>query len=128
MEVVEDIIRRIPKPIREFAELYRELDEMARKIGEALIASPIYRDGVLHFGEATEEVYRALLEKPEMVPFFMMICGLSVREAERFGIPVDYGRGPRDVEAFVEFLRGCLPQRVYLETALYKFYKSMRRW
>jgi len=84
--------------------MYRELDEMTSRIAEILTASSLYNAGTqeVDFGKATSEDIVELISKdPEvMVPFFVMITGLSHRELKRRGLRGVYSlRKARNREA-----------------------------
>jgi len=65
-----------------------------------------------------------------MIPFFVMICGFSVRELERlYNIKDVYSLRANVSEqeklaAFAEAVEDNLRHPIHLETALYKFYKN----
>ena len=87
---VEEPPRKTSRPSREnIPELYRELDEMIRRV-EILTVSSLYNAETqeVDFGKATSEDLVELISKdPEvMVPFFVMITGLSHMELKRRGL------------------------------------------
>lgn len=98
---LDRILEKIPRPnLGEMPELYRRLDDMARRIGRVLAESAIFDKVrcVVEFDKADAEAIRELIERdPEvMVPFFVMLCGLSDREFERLhGIRKVYELGRR---------------------------------
>ncbi|MFZ8810652.1 MAG: hypothetical protein ACO2PN_21410 [Pyrobaculum sp.] len=110
-------------------ELYGELDEMTRRIAEILTASSLYNAGAqeVDFGKATSEDIVELISKdPEvMVPFFVMITGLSHRELKRHGLGGVYSlrraRNREKLRPFAELARSLLAHPLRLETVLYKF-------
>ena len=90
--------------MEDISELYRELDEMTRRIAEILTASSLYNAGaqVVDFGKAaSEDIVELISKDPEvMVPFFVMIAGLSHRELKRRGLGGVYSlRRARNREA-----------------------------
>jgi hypothetical protein len=130
---VEEFLKKIPRPsVEDIPELYRELDEMTRRIAEILTASSLYNVGTqeVDFGKATSEDLVELISKdPEvMVPFFVMITGLSHRELKRRGLGGVYSlrrtRNRERFRPFAEVVRSLLAHPLRLETALYKFYKN----
>jgi hypothetical protein len=130
---VEEFLKKIPRPsVKDIPELYRELDEMTRRIAEILTASSLYdaETQEVDFGKATSEDLVELISKdPEvMVPFFVMITGLSHRELERRGLRDVYSlRRTRDREKlrpFADLVRSLLAHPLRLEIVLYKFYKN----
>jgi len=84
------------------------------------------------FGKATSEDLVELISKdPEvMVPFFVMITGLSHRELKRRGIGRVYSlrraRNREELRPFAELVRSLLAHPLRLETVLYKFYKNWK--
>jgi vacuolar-type H+-ATPase subunit F/Vma7 len=132
--IIELILRRIPRPnYGELPNLYEELDNMARRIGIILISSELFDSdkSCINFDRATEDVISNLIERDPgvMVPFFVMICGFSVRELERlYGIKnvyslmthLDREKLANFAQAITENLRGC----IHIEALLYKFYKN----
>jgi len=82
------------------------------------------------FGKATSKDLVELISKdPEvMVPFFVMITGLSHRELKRRGLGSVYSlRRARDREKLrplADLVRSLLAHPLRLETVLYKFYKN----
>ncbi|MGK0549920.1 MAG: hypothetical protein ABWU84_09880 [Pyrobaculum sp.] len=131
---LDRILEKIPRPnLGEMLELYRWLDDMARRIGRVLAESAIFDKVrcVVEFDKADAEAIRELIERdPEvMVPFFVMLCGLSDREFERLhGIRKVYELGrrpePERLGAFAHVVNACLRHPLYLETVLFKFYKN----
>jgi hypothetical protein len=73
--------------VEDIPELYRELEEMTRRIAEILTASSLYNAETqeVDFGKATSEDLVELISKDPkvMVPFFVMITGLSYSELKR---------------------------------------------
>ncbi|MGC9118518.1 MAG: hypothetical protein ACP5I3_05920 [Thermoproteus sp.] len=135
MDVVEEILRKIPRPnYDEMKQLYEELDRMTRTIAEVLMRSGIYdpKTQRLKFDEAAvEDIMAIVRENPNvMVPFFVMVCGFSVRELERlYGIKDVYSlrKNVEDADklrAFAEAVRDNLKHPIHIETVLYKFYKN----
>lgn len=135
-KLVEEILSKIPRPnYDEIPDLYIELDSMSKRIGLILTSSEFYEKGLVRFDKATpEDIYNLIAQDPDvMVPFFVMICGFSVRELERLaGIKDIYSFRNRRVFAskrkiavkFAEFIVENLRYPLYLETVLYKFYKN----
>ncbi|MCG2867723.1 MAG: hypothetical protein L7H08_09370 [Vulcanisaeta sp.] len=133
-DIIEFILRRIPRPnYGELPDLYEELDSMTRRIGTILIGSELFESdkSCVNFDRATEDVISNLIERDPgvMVPFFVMICGFSVRELERlYGIKnvyslmthLDREKLANFAQAITENLRGC----IHIEALLYKFYKN----
>jgi len=82
------------------------------------------------FGKATSEDLVELISKdPEvMVPFFVMITGLSHRELKRRGLGSVYSlrraRNREKLRPFADLVRSLLAHPFRLETVLYKFYKN----
>jgi len=118
--------------VEDIPELYRELDEMTRRIAEILTASSLYNAGAqeVDFGKAASEDLVELLSKdPEvMVPFFVMITGLSHRELKRRGLGGVYSlrraRNREKLRPLADLVRSLLAHPLRLETVLYKFYKN----
>jgi hypothetical protein len=118
--------------VENIPELYRELDEMTRRIAEILTASSLYNAETqeVDFGKATSEDLVELISKdPEvMVPFFVMITGLSHRELKRRGLRGVYSlrrtRNREKLRLFADLVRSLLAHPLRLETVLYKFYKN----
>ncbi len=116
--------------MEDIPELYRELDEMTRRIAEILTASRLYNAETqeVDFGKATSEDLVELLSKdPEvMVPFFVMITGLSHRELKRRGLGDVYSlRRARDREKLrplADLVRSLLAHPLRVESVLYKFH------
>ncbi len=130
---VEEFLKKIPRPsVEDIPELYRELDEMTRRIAEILTASSLYNAGTqeVDFGKATSEDLVELISKdPEvMVPFFVMVTGLSHRELKRRGLGGVYSlrraRNREKLRPLAELARSLLAHPLRLETVLYKFYKN----
>jgi hypothetical protein len=130
---VEEFLKKIPRPsVEDIPELYRELDEMTRRIAEILTASSLYNAGAqeVDFGKAASEDLVELISKdPEaMVPFFVMITGLSHRELKRRGLGGVYSlrrtRNREKLKPLAELARSLLAHPLRLETVLYKFYKN----
>jgi hypothetical protein len=99
---------------------------MTRRIAEILTASSLYNAGTqeVDFGKATSEDLVELISKdPEvMVPFFVMITGLSHRELKRRGLKGVYSlRRARTARPFADLVRNLLAHPLRLETVLYKF-------
>jgi len=131
--IIDEILKKIPKPnYRELPSLYNDLDEMTRRIGIILIESDVFDSNnmLLRFDKLNKDKILDLISKdPElMVRFFVMLCGFSVRELERLhGIHDVYSLGTSEREKFIrlaEVIRDNLKHPLYLETALYKFYKN----
>lgn len=136
--LVEEILTKIPRPnYDEIPLLYIDLDNMAKKIGLILTSSELYEEQsrLIRFDRASSnDVYRLMAEDPNvMIPFFVMVCGFSVRELERLaGIddiytlrrPEQWRKKRRTAQRFAEFVVKNLRHPLYLETVLYKFYKN----
>ena len=105
---------------------------MTRRIAEILTASSLYNAGAqeVDFGKATSEDLVELISKdPEvMVPFFVMITGLSHRELKRRGLGGVYSlrraRNRERLRPLADLVRSLLAHPLRLETVLYKFYKN----
>jgi len=87
---VEEFLKKIPRPsVEDIPELYRELDEMTRRIAEILTTSSLYNAGAqeMDFGKATSEDLVELLSKdPEvMAPFLVMITSLPTGSSSDAG-------------------------------------------
>lgn len=133
-ELVKDILKKIPRPnYAEMPLLYQELDEMTQRIGEVLISSKLFDSNAstVCFDKATKESIIELINRNHdvMIPFFVMICGFSVRELERlYGIHDVYALRERlDSEGLRKFAEAVVDNLRYplkLETVLYKFYKN----
>jgi hypothetical protein len=131
---LDKILGKIPRPnLKELEILYEELDELARRAGHILISSPLYEreNGVIRFDKADEETILQLIKKDSdvMVPFFVMLCGFSVREMKRlYSIEDVYGlRHTEDenkLRPLAKAIIGNLRSQFYLETVIYKFYKN----
>jgi hypothetical protein len=128
---VEEFLKKIPRPsVEDIPELYRELDEMTRRIAEILTASSLYNAGAqeVDFGKAASEDLVELISKdPEvMVPFFVMITGLSHRELKRRGLGGVYSlrraRNREGLRPLADLVRSLMAHPLRLETVLYKFY------
>jgi hypothetical protein len=134
LEVIESILKKIPRPnYSEFPDLYEELDNMTREIGIILINSSLFERETLsvRFDKANENIVYELIKKnPKvMVPFFVMICGFSVRELERlYGIKDVYSLTERldakKLKRFVNAIVDNLKDPIHIEALLYKFYKN----
>jgi hypothetical protein len=134
LEVIESILKKIPRPnYSEFPDLYEELDNMTREIGIILINSSLFERETLsvRFDKANENiVYELIKKKPKvMVPFFVMICGFSVRELERlYGVKDVYSLTERldakKLKRFVNAIVDNLKDPIHIEALLYKFYKN----
>ena len=134
-EVINEILRKIPRPnYSELPALYEDLDRMTRRIGRVLIESGILeRDSLmLRFDKAgKDEIIELITRDPDvMIPFFVMICGFSVRELERlYGIRNVYSlrsnvRDRDKLARFAEAVKDNLNHPIHVEAALYKFYKN----
>jgi hypothetical protein len=131
---LKKILEKIPRPnVEELEHLYDELDELAIKVGHILISSPLYerKNGIVRFDKADEEMILQLIKKDNdvMVPFFITLCGLSVREMKRlYGVEDVYGlRHTNDEEKLRPLANAIatnLKCQLYLETVIYKFYKN----
>jgi len=134
LEIIENILRKIPRPnYSEFPDLYEELDNMTRRIGAILISSPLFEHETLsvRFDKASENViYEIIRSDPKvMIPFFVMICGFSVRELERlYGIKDVYSLtdhpDAKKLREFVNAILDNLKGSIHIEALLYKFYKN----
>jgi len=82
------------------------------------------------FGKATSEDLVELISKDPkvMVPFFVMITGLSHRELKRRGLGRVYSlrraRNREKLRPFADLVRSLLTHPLRLETVLCKFYKN----
>jgi len=135
-ELVKQILSKIPRPnYDEIPDLYLEIDNMGERIGKILVSSELYEKGLVRFDKATPaSLYVLMAQDPDvMIPFFVMVCGFSVRELERLaGIkdiytlrnPKTFENKRRIAERFAEFIAENLKHPLYLETVLYKFYKN----
>ena len=132
--LINDIISRIPRPnYIEIPQLYKELDNMTQRIGEILTSSKLFDPDTLtiRFERASKkEIIELIKRDPNvMIPFFVMICGFSVRELERlYGIR-DIYRLRSELDAtklnrFAEAIIDNLKYPLHIETVLYKFYKN----
>jgi hypothetical protein len=106
---------------------------MTRRIGAILTSSPLFDRETLsvRFDKASEDViYKIIKSDPKvMIPFFVMICGFSVRELERlYGIKDVYSLTDHpDAEKLREFVDAILDNlkgSIHIEALLYKFYKN----
>ena len=132
--LVGEILRKIPRPnYSELPALYEEIDQMTKEIGKILTQSKIFEDKtmLIRFDESDVPTIAKLVNENSdvMVPFFVMICGFSVRELERlYNITNIYSlRNTDDLEKitlFAEAIKDNLKHPLHLETALYKFYKN----
>lgn len=135
-DVVNNILKKIPRPnYSELPSLYEDLDLMTRRIGEILVRSVLFEHDslMIRFDKADkEDIISLIMKDPDvMIPFFVMLCGFSVRELERlYGIKNIYSLrkiGIKDRErlaTFAEAIEDNLKHPIHLETALYKFYKN----
>jgi len=133
-DLINNIISKIPRPnYVEIPQLYEELDSMAQRIGEILVSSKLFDSDTLtiHFEKAGKKDIIELIKRDPnvMVPFFVMICGFSVRELERlYDIRDIYHlRSKLDMvklNKFAEAIMDNLKYPLHLETVLYKFYKN----
>lgn len=140
-KVIEEILAKIPRPnYEEIPDLYLDLDRMAMRIGLILTSSELYEksSGLIRFDLATPDtIYELIAKDPDvMIPFFVMVCGFSVRELERIeriaGIsdiytlrkPETFKRKREKARRFAELATESLRHPLYLETVLYKFYKN----
>ncbi len=90
-DVIEEILKKIPKlSSHELPSLYEELDKMTRRIGEIITTSTLFEkeSKLVRFDKASKEDIVKLIIKGRdvMIPFFVMICGFSERELERYGL------------------------------------------
>jgi len=136
--IVKEILSKIPRPnYEEIPALYIELDDMTKRIAKVLLSSRIYdrETETVRFEKATpEDIYNLIAEDPDvMIPFFVMICGFSVRELERLSKISDiYALRDKSkfrtkkviARRFAEVVKDNLHHSLYLETVLYKFYKN----
>jgi len=130
-KVIDEILRKIPRPnYSEMPSLYEELDRMGREIGRILVNSDLFEPETLsvRFDKSDEgKILKLITQKPEyMIRFFVMVCGLSVRELERLhGIKNVYSvRDPKSMRMLAEVVKTHLNQPLHIETLLYKFYKN----
>ena len=129
-----------PKPDKDLLpNLFEHLDEEVVTVEKTLRSNFTIedRDGheVIVFGDADQDDYlEALYENPEtMVPFFMKLTGLARRVFARvYGIDhIDQMKGweQKDLrhtekgQTMAEAADQLLPDEMYLETALFSFYK-----
>lgn len=113
-------------------ELYYILDDMAARIFYVIAESGIFDEGtgIIHFENADEETFKDLIQKDRwvMVPFFVMICGYSVRELEKAGIPDIYRLREHEdtvwLKKFTNIVKECLQHPFHIETLIYKFYRN----
>ena len=134
LSVIDEILRKIPRPnYSELPELYEELDREAKEIGRILMESELFdrTNLVVKFNEADVNAIRKLILKDHkvMVPFFLMVCGLSDREFARlYRIENVYSLKdklePDKLKAFVDVVSSQLRHPINLETLLFKFYKN----
>jgi len=113
---------------------------MTRRIAEILTASRHYNAGTqgVDFRKATSEDLVELISKdPEvMVPFFVMITGLSHKKLKRRGLGSVYSlrraRNREKLKPLADLVRSLLAHPLGLETVLYKFYNweehQRRHW
>ena len=134
-KIVDEILKKIPRPnYSELPLLYDELDRMTKKIGKILIQSKLFESQTLliRFDKADKNEIINLIRKSSnvMIPFFVMICGFSVRELERlYNIKDVYTlrtniSEQKKLTAFAEAIEDNLKHPIHIETALYKFYKN----
>jgi len=138
-EVVVKILEKIPRPnLEELWGLYEELDKMTKRVLEVLMLSEHFEKESfrIRFDEMGASDIEELIMKDRevMIPFFAMICGLSIRELERlFGIKDVYNlrgikkigkRSKRKLKEFAEVVSDLLQHPLTLETVAYKFYKN----
>ncbi|RJS91377.1 hypothetical protein CW705_03960 [Candidatus Bathyarchaeota archaeon] len=107
---------------------------MTKKIGDIVMQSELFEPQTLliRFDRADKTKIIRLIRKNSdvMIPFFVMICGFSVRELERlYNIKNVYSLRANVSEqeklaAFAEAVEDNLKHPIHLETALYKFYKN----
>ncbi|MCE4600477.1 MAG: hypothetical protein F7C38_02790 [Desulfurococcales archaeon] len=133
-DLVKSILAKIPRPnYAELPILYNELDEMTLRIGKILATSNLFdKDTLLvRFDKATKTDIETMIKRNPhvMIPFFMMICGFSVRELDRlYGLKNVYSlRREIDqdkLDKFIEAVMENLKHPLHMETVLYKFYKN----
>ena len=134
-KIISEILKKIPRPnYSELPSLYEDLDYMARRIGNILMRSELFESESLlvRFDKADKtKIINLIREDPAvMVPFFVMICGFSVRELERlYDIKDVYSlrnnvENARKLNAFAEAIVDNLKHPIHLETVVYKFYKN----
>lgn len=136
--VVEEILAKIPRPnYEEIPALYIDLDNMTRRIGLILIGSNLYEGAskLIRFDKASpNDIHRLMAKDPKtMIPFFVMICGFSVRELERLARihdiyslrkPETFRKKEESTRRFAQLVIENLRYPLHLETVLYKFYKN----
>ena len=133
--MIDEILKKVPRPnYSELPLLYEELDQMTKKIGDIVMQSELFEPQTLliRFDRADKTKIIRLIRKNSdvMIPFFVMICGFSVRELERlYNIKNVYSLRANVSEqeklaAFAEAVEDNLKHPIHLETALYKFYKN----
>lgn len=132
--IINDILKKIPRPnYNELQPLYNMLDEMSKEIYTILTCSKFFevKFRTIRFNEMTEQDIAYLIKKKPnvMVPFFVMICGFSVRELERlYGIQNVYSLresiDEHKLKKFSRVIKELLKHELSLETVLYKFYKN----
>jgi hypothetical protein len=132
--VVDEILMRIPKPnYDELPQLYLELDIMASRVGRALMQCNFFDRAsmLVRFDKASgDELLDLILrDLDSMIPFFVTVCGFSMRELERlYGIKDIYSlrkkRDPKKAGHLVTAIKDNLRHPLQLETLLYKFYKN----
>jgi len=133
-DLIDNIITKIPRPnYVEIPQLYEKIDSMAQKIGEILVSSKLFDPNTLtiHFEKASKkDIIELIRRDPDvMVPFFVMVCGFSVRELERLYDIRDIYRLRSEpdmirLSKFAEAIMDNLRYPLHLETVLYKFYKN----
>ena len=134
-EVINEILRKIPRPnYSELPLLYEDLDNMTMRVGNILIKSNLFEPEkqLIRFDRASRNEIVDLIRKDSdvMVPFFIMLCGFSVRELERlYNIKNVYSlrsnvSDQSKLIAFAEAIENNLKHPIHLETAVYKFYKN----
>jgi len=129
-EIVHQILQKIPRPnIDELPELYKDLDEMVKRIAEVLFQTNLASTEslMLEFDKASEDkIRKAIKRNPEvMIPFFLKICGYSVREMERLhNIRSVYSIPPSDFGKLARVIKEHLRHPLSIETVLFKFYKN----
>ena len=135
-EVVVKILEKISRPnLEELWELYEELDGMTRRALKVLMLSEHFEEESFRVRfdemEASDVEELIVRDREVMIPFFTVICGLSVRELERlFGIKDVYSlrgakkigeRSRRKLKEFAEVVSDLLRHPLTLETVAYKF-------
>lgn len=129
-----------PKPDEDILpDLFEHLDEQVEIVEQTLrqhfLIENRHGHEIVVFGAADKEDFlEALYENPEtMVPFFMKITGLARRVFARvYGVDhIDQMKGweQKDLrktekgQTMAEAVNELLPDKMYLETALFSFYK-----